>query len=46
MVNEQEPTAADPASGVISPADIQRQEFGVSRFGGYRMRDVDEILDR
>ncbi len=46
MVNEQEPTAADPASGVISPADIQRQEFGVSRFGGYRMRDVDEFLDR
>jgi DivIVA domain-containing protein len=30
----------------ISPADIQRQEFGVSRFGGYRMRDVDEFLDR
>ena len=46
MVNEQDPTAADPASGVITPADIQRQEFGVSRFGGYRMRDVDEFLDR
>jgi DivIVA domain-containing protein len=30
----------------ITPADIQRQEFGVSRFGGYRMRDVDEFLDR
>ena len=36
-----------PASGVpITPADIQKQEFGVSRFGGYRMRDVDEFLDR
>ena len=46
MVNEQDPTPVDPASDVISPADIQRQEFGVSRFGGYRMRDVDEFLDR
>jgi len=35
-----------PAAGSISPADIQKQEFGVSRFGGYRMRDVDEFLDR
>jgi DivIVA domain-containing protein len=36
-----------PAAGApISPADIQKQEFGVSRFGGYRMRDVDEFLDR
>lgn len=36
-----------PASGApLSPADIQKQEFGVSRFGGYRMRDVDEFLDR
>jgi DivIVA domain-containing protein len=47
MANEQEasstPTPSDP---VITPADIQRQEFGVSRFGGYRMRDVDEFLDR
>lgn len=47
MANEQDassaPTASEP---VISPADIQRQEFGVSRFGGYRMRDVDEFLDR
>jgi DivIVA domain-containing protein len=32
--------------GAISPGDIQKQEFGVSRFGGYRMRDVDEFLDR
>jgi DivIVA domain-containing protein len=30
---------------VVSPEEIQRQEFGVSRFGGYRMRDVDEFLD-
>ena len=35
-----------PAGAPISPADIQKQEFGVSRFGGYRMRDVDEFLDR
>ncbi len=44
MTNEQ---ANAPTGGQrISPADIQRQEFGVSRFGGYRMRDVDEFLDR
>ena len=34
------------AAAPISPGDIQKQEFGVSRFGGYRMRDVDEFLDR
>lgn len=34
-----------PASTVITPADIQSKEFNVSRFGGYRMRDVDEFLD-
>ncbi|HEX3299262.1 MAG TPA: DivIVA domain-containing protein [Actinomycetota bacterium] len=39
-----ERTEAPAAS--IMPADIQKQEFGVSRFGGYRMRDVDEFLDR
>ena len=44
MANEQ---ANVPTTGQrITPADIQRQEFGVSRFGGYRMRDVDEFLDR
>jgi DivIVA domain-containing protein len=44
MENEQ---ANDPTNGPhMLPADIQRQEFGVSRFGGYRMRDVDEFLDR
>ena len=34
------------SGSAISPGDIQKQEFGVSRFGGYRMRDVDEFLDR
>ena len=41
-----ERTEAPPAGAPITPADIQKQEFGVSRFGGYRMRDVDEFLDR
>ena len=35
-----------PASTVVTPADIQSKEFSVSRFGGYRMRDVDEFLDQ
>jgi len=36
-----------PAAGAtITPLDIQQKEFRVSRFGGYRMRDVDEFLDR
>jgi DivIVA domain-containing protein len=43
MANEESNAPSDPR---ITPADIQRQEFGVSRFGGYRMRDVDEFLDR
>ena len=30
----------------LSPADIQQKEFRVSRFGGYKMRDVDEFLDQ
>jgi DivIVA domain-containing protein len=34
-----------PAPRMVSAADIQAKEFGVSRFGGYRMRDVDEFLD-
>src|SRR6478736_4299400 len=41
-----EPQEAPAAGAPISPGDIQKQEFGVSRFGGYRMRDVDEFLDR
>jgi DivIVA domain-containing protein len=35
-----------PGPTTITSADIQQKEFGVSRFGGYRMRDVDEFLDR
>ncbi len=35
-----------PASAPITAADIQQKEFRVSRFGGYRMRDVDEFLDQ
>lgn len=35
-----------PASTVVTPAEIQSKEFNVSRFGGYRMRDVDEFLDQ
>ncbi len=35
-----------PASTTITPAGIQEKEFRVSRFGGYRMRDVDEFLDQ
>jgi DivIVA domain-containing protein len=35
-----------PASTVVTPGDIQSKEFNVSRFGGYRMRDVDEFLDQ
>ncbi len=34
------------ASAALTPADIQSKEFNVSRFGGYRMRDVDEFLDQ
>lgn len=30
----------------LSPTDIQQKEFRVSRFGGYKMRDVDEFLDQ
>ena len=35
-----------PATSAVTPADIQAKEFNVSRFGGYRMRDVDEFLDQ
>src|SRR5947208_1178935 len=34
------------AGATITPLDIQQKEFRVARFGGYRMRDVDECLDR
>lgn len=37
---------SSPAGGHrLTPLDIQQKEFGVSRLGGYRMRDVDEYLD-
>lgn len=32
-------------AATVSAADIQQKEFRVSRFGGYKMRDVDEFLD-
>ena len=44
-VDDAQDFAGMPASTVVTPADIQSKEFGVSRFGGYRMRDVDEFLD-
>jgi DivIVA domain-containing protein len=30
----------------LSALDVQQKEFRVSRFGGYKMRDVDEFLDQ
>lgn len=30
----------------VTASDIQQKEFRVSRFGGYKMRDVDEFLDQ
>lgn len=30
----------------LTPLDVQQKEFRVSRFGGYKMRDVDEFLDQ
>jgi DivIVA domain-containing protein len=42
-------TDADSAPGApmtITPLEIQQKEFGVSRFGGYKMRDVDVFLDQ
>ena len=30
----------------LTPIDIQQKEFRDSRFGGYKMRDVDEFLDQ
>lgn len=41
----QEFSGAPPAPKVVTPLDIQQKEFRVSRFGGYKMRDVDEFLD-
>ncbi|HEY5861177.1 MAG TPA: DivIVA domain-containing protein [Actinomycetota bacterium] len=39
------PTASAPTRVVLGPLEIQAKEFRVSRFGGYKMRDVDEFLD-
>jgi DivIVA domain-containing protein len=41
------PPAGEPAPKPkqLGPLDIQQKEFRVSRFGGYKMRDVDEFLD-
>jgi DivIVA domain-containing protein len=44
MADKQEVPRAPSGRG-ITPLDIQNKEFRVSRFGGYRMRDVDEFLD-
>ncbi len=33
------------ARSQLTPIDVQQKEFRVSRFGGYKMRDVDEFLD-
>ena len=38
--------SASSASSILGPLDVQQKEFRVSRFGGYKMRDVDEFLDR
>lgn len=41
-------TGNDEASATrsrLTPIDVQQKEFRVSRFGGYKMRDVDEFLD-
>ncbi len=39
------PNPAEPRSR-LTPIDVQQKEFRVSRFGGYKMRDVDEFLDQ
>jgi DivIVA domain-containing protein len=48
MTNGPAGEAHPPTSGgaTITPLDIQQKEFRVSRLGGYRMRDVDEFLDK
>ena len=38
--------ASSSAPRMLSPLDIQQKEFRYARFGGYKMRDVDEFLDR
>ena len=46
MTGSGETGGTPPTSARITPLDIQQKEFRVSRFGGYRMRDVDEFLDQ
>jgi DivIVA domain-containing protein len=47
MTGSSETSAGSPSTSArITPLDIQQKEFRVSRFGGYRMRDVDEFLDQ
>lgn len=38
-------TASAAPRPALGPLEIQAKEFRVSRFGGYKMRDVDEFLD-
>ena len=40
-----ETASPSPARTMLGPLDIQQKEFRVARFGGYKMRDVDEFLD-
>jgi DivIVA domain-containing protein len=47
MTHDAGPISTGSTAGAkITPLDIQQKEFRVSRFGGYRMRDVDEFLDQ
>ena len=52
-MKKKDTTSGDPAAwdtaagGRITPQEVQQKEFRVARFGaGYRMREVDEFLDR
>ncbi len=39
------PTPTGTAPRAVTALEIQQKEFAVARFGGYKMRDVDEFLD-
>jgi len=39
------PTPVTGDARAVTPLEIQQKEFAVARFGGYKMRDVDEFLD-
>jgi DivIVA domain-containing protein len=48
-MGKEDTTAGEGAAAsarTLSALDIQQKEFRVSRFGGYKMRDVDEFLDQ